>query len=90
MDIDLQGKLDGAKRLVPFAIFLSVPMLAREWYVLTEETMLMGCFFLFLGAAMDFGGAGIGKYFDDQVGLLGEFGRPAEADASLWCSWSLC
>ena len=29
--------------------------------------MLMGCFFLFLGAAMDFGGAGIGKYFDDQV-----------------------
>lgn len=62
-----QGKLDGAKRLLPFALFLSVPVLCREWYVITEETMLMGCFFLFLGAAMDFGGAGIGKYFDDQV-----------------------
>eukprot|EP00904_Undaria_pinnatifida_P009408 jgi/Undpi1/5598/HiC_scaffold_2.g00874.m1 len=61
------GKLDGAKRLLPFALFLSVPALCREWYVITEETMLMGCFFLFLGAAMDFGGAGIGKYFDDQT-----------------------
>lgn len=62
-----QGKLDGAKRLLPFALFLSVPALCREWYVITEETMLMGCFFLFLGAAMDFGGAGIGKFFDDKV-----------------------
>ncbi|CAN0446023.1 unnamed protein product, partial [Scytosiphon promiscuus] len=58
--------LDGVKRVVPFALFLAVPTLCREWYVITEETMLMGCFFLFLGAAMDFGGAGIGKYFDEQ------------------------
>ncbi|CAN0356933.1 unnamed protein product [Ascophyllum nodosum] len=64
------GKLDGAKRLLPFALFLSVPALCREWYVITEETMLMGCFFLFLGAAMDFGGEGIGKYFDDQAAAI--------------------
>ncbi|CAM9951571.1 unnamed protein product [Scytosiphon promiscuus] len=56
------GKLDGVKRVVPFALFLAVPTLCREWYVITEETMLMGCFFLFLGAAMDFGGAGIGNH----------------------------
>ena len=52
---------------MPFALLFSVPLLAREWYVLTEETMLMGCFFLFVGAAMDFGGAAVGQYFDDQV-----------------------
>eukprot|EP00752_Nemacystus_decipiens_P011267 g10013.t1 len=74
------GKLDGAKRLVPFALFLSVPMLAREWYVLTEETMLMGCFFLFLGAAMDFGGAGVGKYFDDQTEEIRNAQQSAERE----------
>lgn len=29
----------------------------------------MGCFFLFVGACMDFGGASIAKYFDDKVGF---------------------
>ncbi|CAM9442488.1 unnamed protein product [Ectocarpus sp. 13 AM-2016] len=74
------GKLDSAKRLVPFALFLTVPALCREWYVMTEETMLMGCFFLFLGAAMDFGGEGVGKYFDDQTAEIKRAQQSAEEE----------
>lgn len=55
------------KHLLPLGIFLMVPALCQEWYVVTEETLLMGSFFVFLGATMDFYGAGIGKYLDDGV-----------------------
>lgn len=64
---DEQYKLDDPKRLVPLALFASVPVLSRELYIVNEETLLMGCFFLFLGACMDFGGASIAQYFDDRV-----------------------
>lgn len=59
--------MDDPKRYLPLALFLSVPVISREWYIVNEETMLMGCFFLFLGAVIDFGGASIAQYLDDQV-----------------------
>ncbi|CAM9344883.1 unnamed protein product [Sphacelaria rigidula] len=45
--------LNTPQRYVPLAVFAAVPMFTQEFYVVDAETLLMGCFFMFLGCVVD-------------------------------------
>lgn len=63
----IKAGLDTPQRYLPLALFLTVPAVVQEFYVIDAETLLMGCFFMFLGCAIDMGGEAFSKMADDKV-----------------------
>lgn len=64
----LKTGLDTPQRYLPLALFMAVPAVVQEFYVIDAETLLMGCFFMFLGCAVDLGGDAFTQMADDKVG----------------------
>lgn len=76
--------LDDWKFSLPIGMALSVPFLANEWYVLSEETQLVACFVAFTATAYKHAGDAIAKSFDDeQAAIIGEINRLEELEVKL-------
>jgi hypothetical protein len=59
--------LDDWRRALPLGIFLAIPAVVHEWFIIDEEAMLAGVFILFFGTIHAKFGADIGAYFDKQT-----------------------
>jgi F0F1-type ATP synthase membrane subunit b/b' len=53
-------------RAVPLGALLSVPFIANNWYIMNEETQILGCFCLFTGSIYSLFGDAIGAHFDED------------------------
>jgi len=53
-------------RAVPMGALLSVPFIAQNWYIMNEETQILGCFCLFTGSIYSLFGDAIGAHFDED------------------------
>lgn len=63
----LQTGLNTPQRYVPLAVFAAVPMFTQEFYVVDAETLLMGCFFMFLGCVVDVSHETVSKALSEKV-----------------------
>lgn len=62
----LMASLGDWPRAVPLGALLAVPFIANNWYIMNEETQILGCFCLFTGSIYSLFGDAIGEHFDED------------------------
>lgn len=89
-DVSLEGPLERYgltdwKVYVPAGLALSVPFLANEWYILSEETQLVAAFIAFSTTVYKYAGGAIGRSLDErQEAIIEEINRLEELELRLY------
>ncbi len=89
-DVTLEGPLDRYgltdwKVYVPAGLALSVPFLANEWIILSEETQLVAAFVAFGTTVYKYAGGAIGRSLDErQDAIIQEINRLEELELKLY------
>ncbi|TFJ86455.1 hypothetical protein NSK_002112 [Nannochloropsis salina CCMP1776] len=89
-DVSLEGPLERYgltdwKVYVPAGLALSVPFLANEWYILSEETQLVAAFIAFSTTVYKYAGGAIGRSLDErQEAIIEEINRLEELELKLY------
>ena len=60
------ASLGDYNRAVPLGALFSIPFIANNWYIMNEETQILGCFCLFTGSIYSLFGDAIGAHFDED------------------------